>query len=321
MGIAQTVEHCSGIPSYKGYEFDPRFPYSLYERNLFFYFLDMQKGNKGNIVAVAIAFGFFVALFFILFFAFSVKVPVGYTAIKVDVYGKNVEPQGLKTGRNFVNTITHDVYKYPIFIQQMEYQDVRFQDKGGLVVVADIGMDYKFDETKIGTIYSEYRAWVDKITSNYMRTWVTNAVNRASSDFDVDALYGESKEEFRLAVLKNLQDDLSKKGIVVNNIYFTDDMELPQQVKDRINSKIEATQKAMQAENELRTTKAEAQKVIEAARGDAEAILLKAKAEADANKLIDQSITPTLIEYEKSKKWNGALPQVTGGATPFISIK
>lgn len=280
----------------------------------------MQNSKKGNIGAVWIAFWVIVVIMVILFFAFSVKVPVGYTAIKVNLYAKTVQPEGLDTGRNFVNTITHDVFKYPIFIQQTEYRDLRFQDRSGLVVIADIGMDYKFDQDQIGKIYEEYKAWVDKITNQYMRTWVTNAVNRASSAFEVDALYWEDKEKFRVSVLENLQADLSEKGIIVNNVYFVDDMELPQQVKERINSKIEATQKAMQAENELRFTEAEAQKVVAEAKGVAEAILLKAQAESDANKLINASITPTLIEYHKAQVWNWQLPQVTGGATPFITL-
>jgi len=50
-------------------------------------------------------------------------------------------------------------------------------------------MDYKFDEAQIGSLYEEYRAGVSKITNNYMRTWVKNAINRASSEFEVDALY------------------------------------------------------------------------------------------------------------------------------------
>jgi regulator of protease activity HflC (stomatin/prohibitin superfamily) len=96
----------------------------------------MESNKKGSGMIIGIIVTLFILI--VLFFTFSEKVPVGYTAIKVDVYGKEVEPEGLHTGRNFVNVITHDVFKYPIFIQQMEYLDLRFQDKDGLVVTADI---------------------------------------------------------------------------------------------------------------------------------------------------------------------------------------
>ena len=263
-----------------------------------------------------------IAVGFMVLFASSVKVPVWYTWIKVNNYanGENVQPKWLRVGRNFVNKVTHDVFMYPTFIQQAEYEALNFQDKWGLVVTADIGMDYKFDKSMIGSVYEEYKAGVEKITNEYMRTWVKNAVNRSSSSFEVDALYGEQKEEFRLAILKNLRDDLGKKWIIVNNVYFTNEMKLPAEVKGRINMKIEATQKAMQTENELRTTQAEAQKVIAQAEGAASATILKAEAQAKANKLISDSITPTLIQYEQAKKWDGKMPQVTGWWTPIISL-
>ena len=280
----------------------------------------MESNVKWNGVLI----GIFIVLFImvILFFAFSVKVPVWYSAIKVNLYAQEVEPEGLHTWRNFYNSITSDVYKYPIFIQQTEYRDLRFQDKDGLLIVADIWMDYKFDEAQIGSLYEEYRAGVSKITNNYMRTWVKNAINRASSEFEVDALYWPDKEEFRLKVLDNLQKDLNTKWIVVNNVYFTDDMELPMEVVWRINAKIEATQKAMQKENELRAIKAEAQKTIAEAEWVAEAEIIRATAVANANKMINASITSTLIEYERTKKWDGKLPQLTWGwAIPMINIK
>ena len=77
-----------------------------------------------------------------------------------------------------------------------------------------------------------------------------------------------------------------------------------------INSKIAATQKAQQAENELATAEAEGKKIV-----------ALAEAEARANTVRQQSVTPQLLQLEAIKKWNGVLPQVAGGATPFINLK
>ena len=32
------------------------------------------------------------------------------------------------------------------------------------------------------------------------------------------------------------------------------------------------------------------------------------------------NVYPTLVQYELSKKWNGQMPQVTGGATPLLQL-
>ena len=44
----------------------------------------------------------------------------------------------------------------------------------------------------------------------------------------------------------------------------------------------------------------------------------EAEAQAKANRLLSESITPTLGQYEMSKRWNGQMPQVSGAAMPSI---
>ena len=46
----------------------------------------------------------------------------------------------------------------------------------------------------------------------------------------------------------------------------------------------------------------------------------EAQAQAEANRLLAESVTPTLVQYEMAKKWNGQMPQVSGGATPLIQM-
>lgn len=268
------------------------------------------------------------------FFVFSEKVPVGYAGIKVSLYGewKWVEPQGLHTGRNFYNPFTYDIFTYPIFIQQKNFELVNFQDRDWLSVTADIWVDYKFDEAKIWKIYAEYKAGVEKITNEYMAVWLKNSVNSISSTYEIDSLYGKDKEKFRIDILEKIKSDLSQKWIIVNNVYFTSEIVLPEQVKSRINAKIEATQNAMQKENELRAVKAEAQKEIEKAKweaesskiraeGQAQAEIIKAKWISESNKLKEKSLTPEILEFEKIQKWDWKLPVYTWGVTPFVNIK
>jgi hypothetical protein len=36
--------------------------------------------------------------------------------------------------------------------------------------------------------------------------------------------------------------------------------------------------------------------------------------------MLSRSITPILVSYKGIEKWNGILPQVSGGAIPFIEL-
>lgn len=54
------------------------------------------------------------------------------------------------------------------------------------------------------------------------------------------------------------------------------------------------------------------------AAGRAKAIMAEAEAQARANQLLAQSLTPALVPSQMVSKWNGQMPQVSGGATPMI---
>lgn len=100
-------------------------------------------------------------------------------------------------------------------------------------------------------------------------------------------------------------------------------MRLPKQVNEAIDAKIKATQESQQRENEIATAKAEAQKKIESARGEAESTLLRAKAEADAIKMRGDALRANqeLVQLTLAEKWNGQLPQFTGGGTlPILNL-
>ena len=86
---------------------------------------------------------------------------------------------------------------------------------------------------------------------------------------------------------------------------------------DAIEAKQTAEQNALKAERDLDRIKVEAQQTITAATAEAEALRLQ-----------KMNISPDLIELRKIEanlkaieKWNGILPQVTGGgAVPLIGV-
>lgn len=60
---------------------------------------------------------------------------------------------------------------------------------------------------------------------------------------------------------------------------------------------------------------------IDAAKADADAMLIKANAEAEANKVMSESITEELLKKQMYEKWDGKLPTISGGAgTPIINV-
>lgn len=261
------------------------------------------------------------------------KVPAGNVGVKVYLLGgaKGVDMEELGVGRYYIG-INEELFLFPTFTQNYVWtknisegsendESITFQTAEGMPVNADVGISYHINPKMVSAVFQKYRKGIEEITDIFMRNMVRDAFNKASSTKKIESVYGVGK----VALLKEIESEISRQcepiGIIVEKIYLIGNLRLPPAVMKSIDAKIEATQKAQMRENEIQETKAEAQKKIEAARGIAESITIQAKAQANANILLSRSITPTLVEYESIKKWNGILPKFTGGgAVPFINV-
>ena len=90
-----------------------------------------------------------------------------------------------------------------------------------------------------------------------------------------------------------------------------------------IESKVEAEQRALQAENDLRRIEVEARQFEAQSIGIAQANIAEASGEAEAINIINRALSnnPFYLEWLKIQKWDGILPLVVGqDGTPFIQI-
>ena len=63
------------------------------------------------------------------------------------------------------------------------------------------------------------------------------------------------------------------------------------------------------------------EKNLTAAGHDAEAIKIRAEAEAYAIERVKEELTARYIDFSRIQKWNGALPKFTGGGViPFLDL-
>lgn len=261
------------------------------------------------------------------------KVPAGNVGVKFDLYGgdKGVTGEVVGPGKYWLGW-NEEMYLFPTFAQNYVWtagqdvtspgdESITFQDKEGTQINADIGITYAVNGAKADEVFQKYRKGVEEITDVYLRNMVRDALNSETSKMDVSEIYGVGKEELMNRVTQRVRTQVADIGIEVEKIYWIGAMRLPQTIVNAINNKIEATQKAQQRENELQTAKAQAEIEREKARGEADAKLIAARAEAEANRMIAASISQTLVEYKGVQTWDGKLPQVTGGSTPFIDLR
>jgi len=261
------------------------------------------------------------------------KVPAGYVGVKVNLYGsvKGVNADEIGPGRYWIG-MNEELYVFPTFTQNYVWtasktegspndESITFQTREGMSVNADVGISYHINPDKVATIFQRYRKGIEEITDIYLRNIVRDAFNQYGSQVNVESVYGSGKNELLKNVDAAVKQSVADIGIVVEKIYLSGSIRLPNQVVAALNRKIEATQRAEQRENELREAEAEAKKKVAESRGEAAAVLTRAKAQAEANIILSRSITSELIKYEATKKWDGKLPKFSGGQNiPMISV-
>lgn len=273
-------------------------------------------------------------------------VPPGHVGVQVDLYGSKRGVQGttLVTGRVWYNPYTTSIYIFPTFMQYKVWtksttegsatdESITFVSKDRIQVNVDVSVAYQFEPEKIPELFVTFRQGPDIIADTYVRSRVRDAFVRMGSELNAMDILGAGIGTLDQDVLKTVNSEMNTIGIHFDYVSVVGHPRIPQQIQEAINSAIESTQKAQQAVNQVAVVKAQAdQAVAEAvgkanavrakADGDAAAILARATAQAKANQMLSQSVTPELIRYNATQQWNGNLPTYMGGSgvIPFLDV-
>lgn len=257
-----------------------------------------------------------------LILCFSTIAP-GEVGVVVNMLGdeKGAEIKEKTVGIHFIPP-WKSIYKFPIFEQNHQWtgdDSFTFQTSEGLPVTAEIGITYHLQPNRIHELFCRYRRGMEEITHMFIRNNLRDYINRYASKMKIEDLIGPKKEDFFKDVHNSVQEELNEMGFVITHVYTIGQFNVPQNVKEALNDKIAATQRAQQRENELREAEAQARKVVAETEGAAKSKIIKAKADAEANTLLSKSITRELLEWNSINKWDGKMPYaMSGQGMPFI---
>jgi regulator of protease activity HflC (stomatin/prohibitin superfamily) len=256
------------------------------------------------------------------------RIDAGHVGIKVNLYGsdKGVQDIAEVTGMVWYNPMTTNVYEFPTFVQHKVWtsslnegstnnEEFTVTTKDGLSLSFDVGLDYAVNPNKVAEIFRKYRKDLPQITAEFIRTLVRNSYNQVASNYTAEDMVSR-RSEYEIQVKALLMKDMTTAGFEVTQVGIIGKVRMPPSLEEAVNSKIKAVQDAIRAENEKQRTIAEAQKKIEEAKGEAEALRIRAESEANANKLMNTTLSPTIIQKMYIEKWDGKLPVY--GQTPTL---
>ena len=268
-------------------------------------------------------------------FVSCTKVEAGYIGLRVSLLGDDKgSVEEVPAGRYFNCSPNVEYLRYPSFVQIAKWTEddstgsrtdeaIRFQSSEGLQVVADVGMDYRFNPEKgyVAEIFRTYRKSPGEIADIVIRNRVRDSLVKFGSEYTADSIISTGKVELMARVYEDIREQFAP-AIEITGVYWLADPRPPQSVIDALNAKVTATQVALQRENEVKTAEAEAKKKVAEAQGQAESILTVARAQAEANRIIANSLTPLLVDSKKIEKWDGKLPEVTAdGKGTIINLR
>src|SRR5512143_2983717 len=252
-------------------------------------------------------------ILFVLVWGTFVIVPAGNRGIVL--WWGSVEKRVMGEGLNFKVPIAERVVKIDVKVRPHPFKEIDAASKEYQMVKLTGMMNFHIDPAYVNDLYQKVGLdFADKVIDPAFNDFVKEVV----PTYPIGEILPK-REEIRKRDMAKLGDNLSRYHIVVDDIYFAN-IRFSPEYEGAIEAKQVAQQQVETQKQVLAQREIEAQQKVATAKGEAESILVVAQGQAKANDALSRSISPILVQYKGIEKWNGTLPQVSGGAVPFIDL-
>jgi len=254
----------------------------------------------------------------------------GHVGILIHRAGGGVDAKPMGPGLHPRNPLLSQIEEYPVFMQTLVLtrgatdgangnDEINVNSVEGQPISLDVSMSFELDPARVPALYQTFRTDISTIQHGYVKQAIRQALQEVLGTEPIADVIGPKKAEVVSHTQAKISERLAPYGIMVKQ-FTINELRAPQAVIEAINTKNVMQQQALTAQNELQKNQFQAQGDSIKAAGRAKAILTEAEAQAKANRLLAESLTGTLVQYEMAKRWNGQMPQVSGGAVPMIQL-
>jgi regulator of protease activity HflC (stomatin/prohibitin superfamily) len=254
----------------------------------------------------------------------------GHVGILIHRAGGGVDAKPMGPGLHPRNPLLSQIEEYPVFMQTLVLtrapgdgapgnDEINVNSVEGQPISLDVSMSFELDPARVPALYQTFRTDIATIQHGYVKQAIRQALQEVVGTEPIADVIGPKKAEVVNETQTKISERLKPYGIIVKQ-FTINELRAPQAVIEAINTKNVMQQQALTAQNELQKNQFQAQGDSIKAAGRAKAILTEAEAQAKANRLLSESLTGTLVQYEMAKRWNGQMPQVAGSAVPMIQL-
>lgn len=214
-------------------------------------------------------------------------------------------------------------FRFPI-AQRMNLMNVQVQNEDGSGDAASkdlqsvntkVSINFHLDPKQAVQAFKNIGPSTDIVAQRIIVPATHESVKAVTARFTAEELITR-RTEVRDQISILLKEKMNRHGLVLDEFNIVN-FSFSKSFSDAIELKVKAEQQKQQAERDLQRLQVEAQQKI-----------VGAKAEAEALGLQRQQITAELLALRRIEnerlaitKWNGVLPAVSGGATPFVNLE
>lgn len=187
----------------------------------------------------------------------------------------------IKPGFNF-KAPWNDLYKFDITDNLVE-ETIDVLDGSGLSINVDVTMNFHLSYDSVGEIYETYQFdYLRRLVRPVFRSTVRDVMGR----YTAEEIYSTKRAEVENLIQEEASEVLRKPGnnIIMKSLLIRS-ISLPAQIKGAIENKLQQEQEALAYQYRLEREKSEAERKRIAAQG-----------EADANRIVSNSLTTNLLK-------------------------
>ena len=261
------------------------------------------------------AIGIIVALLLLCSILWGTFVIVPAGSRGVVLWWGSVEKRVMDEGLNFKVPMAETVMKVDVRVQPHPFREIDASSKEYQIVKMTGMMNFHIDPAFVNDLYQKVGLdFADKVIDPAFNDFVKEVV----PTYPIGEILPK-REEIRQTAMKKLGNNLARYHIIVDDIYFAN-IRFSPEYERAIEAKQVAQQQVETQRQVLAQREIEAHQKVATAKGEAESIFVVAQEQAKANEVLAHSLTPILVSYKSIERWNGVLPQVSGGAMPFIEL-
>lgn len=220
----------------------------------------------------------------------------------------------LDTGIHFVSPFAK-VKEYPVSQRQLvlsnspsDYNTDEHPDwsidapADGGIVKLNMTINYNFMQDRVVDLYTKFNGMDgEAIVDNMVQNSIVAYIKEVTPSFTVMDIYSDKRAEVSKEITEYLNSKLNEEyGINIASALIID-VQLDDTLMGKVKAKEQAKQDAEKAELDKQTAIAQGEANVAKAEADKKVTITNAEAEAEANKIISNSITPELIQMKEAE--------------------